>query len=65
MSKLKQHALEFKAKVALEALKGEGWGGTVAPVARRKPEQRGRAGELVRGASVTGRCLHANTERRR
>jgi len=25
MSKWKQHAPEFKAKVALEALKGEGW----------------------------------------
>jgi hypothetical protein len=25
MSKRKQHAPEFKAKVALEALKGEGW----------------------------------------
>lgn len=25
MSKRKQHAPEFKAKVALKALKGEGW----------------------------------------
>ena len=25
MSKRKQHAPEFKGKVALEALKGEGW----------------------------------------
>ena len=37
MSKRKQHAPEFKAKVALEALKGEG--------------DRRRAGEPVRGAS--------------
>ena len=39
MSKRKQHAPEFKAKVALEALKGR-VEGTVAPVGLRKPEQR-------------------------
>lgn len=31
MSKRKQHAPEFKAKVALEALKGEGTAAKLAP----------------------------------